>query len=91
MENATSVTMNIPGSYSQKVTFHQSKGIGIPPIPGLSADLMERINRTQVKLLPYERSLLKWVGSSQPSIGGFAMPPKFWFVIANPLLFWSGL
>ena len=76
MENATSITMNIPnGGAGQKVTFHQSKGLGLPPIPGLSADVMVKVNLAQVKILPYEKDLHKWIGASEKNAQLFLENP----------------
>jgi len=76
MENARSVTVNIPnGNSSQKVTFHQSKGIGIPLLKGLDSGLMDKVNQAHIKILPYEQEIHQWLGTSEKNAQLFLADP----------------
>ncbi len=76
MNNAKSVTVSLPGGdASQKITFHQSKSIGIPMLKGTSSDITEKVNQAHVKILPYEPQILAWVAASGQNAKQFTEDP----------------
>jgi hypothetical protein len=60
------VSVSVPneegGTYN--VSFHESKGLGIPQSLHLGAEATSMVNSAALKIRPYEKAIQQWIGQS---------------------------